>query len=96
MLWVVRRAFSLARGEGKGLRRIVPTAMPAPVPTRAGNVLRFAAVTTPPLPWGTLPGRSEILKSSSLFRMSKRSEALSSELGTLFQGHEMERNSQVS
>ncbi len=56
-----------------------PTAIPEPVPTRAGNVLRFAAMRSPPLP--PLPLRAGFPKSNtnwlSLGSRAKRSTAVS-------------------
>lgn len=64
-------------GEREGdVRLMTPTDMAAPVPTRAGNVFRFAALRTPPCPSGTSPGFKENLKSSSFFRMLNRSAKL--------------------
>ena len=64
-------------GEREGdVRLMTPTDMAAPVPTRAGNVFRFAALRTPPCPSGTSPGFKENLKSSSFFKMLNRSAKL--------------------
>lgn len=53
-----------------------PKAMPEPVPTRAGKVLRLAATSSPPFPGlGCLVLKSKT-KSSSLERIVKRSAAL--------------------
>lgn len=56
-----------------------PTAMPEPVPTRAGKVLRFAAMRSPPFP--SLPLRAGLPKSKtnwlSFGRSAKRSTAVS-------------------
>ena len=56
-----------------------PTAIPAPVPTRAGNVLRLAAIKSPPLP--PLPLSAGFPKSKTKSelegRRAKRSTAVS-------------------
>lgn len=51
--------------------------MPEPVPTKAGKVLRLAAISSPPLPglaWGVLKSKTNCLSSG---RRAKRSTAVS-------------------